>query len=186
VPAEFAELEARRTMVTVFCDNLYDERPAIQQAFMVKPDKIPAPLQPGMIAVFSGVISPNRPDLSYHHKREKGLHYFNLELTETRPIEVNLDEKTAHSAYCHLIVKAAKRLIDICKGEELTFRFDADEPLRTTWIEEEMVVSGLITPRPDYSRKPLPFATASVFFDPRTGKPRRLTVVRRVHQDPPD
>jgi hypothetical protein len=43
--------------------------------------------------------------------------------------------------------------------------------LRTTWIDEQMVVSAVITPRPDFSRKPVPSATASVFFDPETGKP---------------
>jgi hypothetical protein len=186
VPEKFANLDAHKTMVGVYCDNLGDSRPAVQQAFMLKPDKKPAPLHPGMIAVFTGEIHVNRPELNYHQKEEKKLHHFNLKLVETRPVKVNLDEKTAQQACRDLIAKSEQRLRDTCRGEALTFQFDSEKPLRTTWIDEQMVVSGLITPRPDYSREPVPYATASVFFDPETGKPQRITVVRRVHQDPPD
>jgi len=186
VPKQFAALDAHKTMVGVYCDDLGDSRPAPQQAFQVKPGKKPAPLHPGMIAVFTGEIHVNRPEMNYHQKKQKGLHHFDLKLIETRPLKVTLDEKTAHQAYRDLVVKAEQRLQDTCKGEGLTFQFDPKAPLRTTWLDEQMVVSGLITARPDYSRKPVPYATASVFFDPGTGKPQRITVVLRVHQDPPD
>jgi hypothetical protein len=186
VPGKFARLDVHKTMVGVYCDNLGDSRPEVQQAFMVKPDKRPAPLDSSRIAVFTGEIQVNRPELNYHQKKEQKLHHFNLKLIETRPLKVNLAEATAHQVYRDLIAKSEQRLRDTCQGEGLTFEFDSKRPLRTTWIDEQMVASGLITPRPDYSREPVPYATASVFFDPNTGKPQRLTVVRRVHQDPPD
>ena len=186
VPEEFAKLDARDTIVGVYCDNLGRPGLAIQQAFYVKPNKPPAPLHPGMVAAFTGTIHPNQPELSYRQKEERKLHHFNLKLTATRPIRVQLDEPTACRLFKKEISKAMMPLQDTCKRQSLTFEFDSEQRPRVSWIDERMVVSGVITPRPSFSMKPVPYATASVFFNPETSRPERIVFVRRVHRDPSD
>jgi hypothetical protein len=186
VPEEFAELDARNTIVGVYCDNLGRPGRAIQQAFYVKPNKPPSPLHPGKIAVFTGAIRPNQPELSYRQKEERKLHHFNVKLAATRPIRIQLDEATANRLFKKEVSKAMMSLQDTCKRHSLTFEFNSEQRPRISWVDERMVVSGVITPRPTFSMKPVPYATASVFFNPETSQPERIVFVRRVHRDPSD
>ena len=182
VPKQFAKLDARATMVGVYCDNLGRTEPDIQQCFFVTPDKAVA----GGIAMFTGTVQPNRPELNYHQKEDKDIHHFNVTLQNAEPIQVRLKEETARQRFVAEVLKAKPAIEKMLKREKLTFLFDPASESRITWMERWMVVSGVITTRPQFSMRPVPYASASVFFNPTTGRPERLTVFRRIHQDPRD
>lgn len=192
VPKRLAKFDAHKTIVGVFCDNLGNTKAEVQQAFSVKPDKKPARLLPGMIARFTGEILPNRPELSYHQKEAKKIHHFNLKLTATQPIKVVLEAKAARRVCVEEIRKVEKQLREICKKEGLTYKFDPEKDRsltgfgRNSWVDGRVVFTGLITPYPGFSFKPVPYAVVSVFFDPGTGKPEKIVFGRRMRQDPWD
>ena len=142
-------------------------------------------LYPGMVAVFTGEIHPNRPELGYHQKEEKKIHHFNLKLTGTRPIKVGLDEKTARRVFVEEINRAKGPLSDICKRRGLTFQFDGQEPT-LSWVDRQIVMSDVITPHPPFSFEPLPYATVELVIDPETGKPERIVFIPRAYASPPD
>lgn len=182
VPKGFAKLDARTTMVGVYCDNLGRPGLNVQQCFFTTPEKAVA----GGVALFTGSIHPNRPELSYRQKQDSGIHHFNIRLQKAEPIRVRLTEATARRQFVSEVLKARTAIEEILKREKLDFEFDPAVATRITWVAKNMVVSGVVTPRPKFSMQPVPFATVSVFLDPATGTPKRITVFRRIHRDPSD
>ena len=186
VPEKFENLNARKTLVRLFCDNLGDPRPNLQQAFFATTDSNPLPLNSSLIGRFTGTIHPNRPELSYRAKSNKNFHHFNLELTDIEPIKVTLREDTVRSVFVEEIQKAETRLRAICEKEGLAYRFSSLSGHSLTWFDERMVITGLITALPSFSFQPVPYMVASVLINPESGKPERIVCGLRIRQDPPD
>lgn len=182
MPEAFTKLDPEKTKVGLYCDNLGQPATDLQQCFGMKPDKAPAE----GVARFTGAVLLNRPDLHYHQREERKLHHFNLKLVETRPIDLKLTEPEAKRRFAEELAKAGPRLVKLCKANGLKYVPAPNDSAKVSWVDGKFAVSGLITPRPDFSMKPVPYATVTVCFDPETAKPNRLLFVKRIHQDPRD
>lgn len=182
MPKEFAKLDARKTKVSLHCDNLGRANATMQQCFTMRPGRKPAE----GIAQFTGTLRLNRPDLNYHQREKQKLHHFNFKLTDAKPIHLKLTEAEMRKRFATEIAKAKNALQQLCAQRNLKFQFDPKAATRVTWVDGQMAVSALITPRPRYSRQPVPYATVSICFDPATGQLKRTIFVQRVHQDPRD
>lgn len=185
VPKEFVKLDVRETKVGLFCDNLGRPNATTQQCFTIRPDKKPSE----GIAQFTGTLHLNRPDLNYHQREKQKLHHFNFKLTDAKPIRVKLTEAEMQKQFISEIEKASKALQQLCENKNLKYQFNPKtliQKVRLSWLDGQQIASALITPRPRYSRNPVPYATVSIPFDPATGQPKRIIFVQRIHQDPRD
>ena len=182
VPKEFAKLDPVKTKVGLYCDNLGNPNATVQQCFSMKPDKPPAI---GM-ARFTGRVQLNRPNLHYHQREKQKLHHFNLRLAKAQPIRLKLTEAEAKRQFAVELTQAGPRLAKLCEKADLDFIPKANGPTFISWVDGQLAVSGLITPRPNFSMKPVPYATVTICFDPETAKPLRIIFVKRIHQDPRD
>ena len=104
MPKEFAKLDARETIVSLFCDNLGRPNATMQQCYSMRPDKKPAE----GIAQFTGTLHLNRPDLNYHQREKQKLHHFNFKLTNAKPIRVKLTEAEMKKQFISEIEKASR------------------------------------------------------------------------------
>jgi len=182
LPKEFAKLDPANTQVGLYCDNLGKPNASLQQCFTMKPDKAPA----AGVAHFTGTVQLNRPDLHYHQREEQKWHHFNLQHAKAQPIRVKLTEADARRQFTAELTKAGPRLAKLCEQAGLEFISKANGPTFISWVDGQLAVSGLITPRPNFSMKPVPYATVTLCFDPETTQPQRILFVKRIHQDPRD
>ena len=182
VPKEFAKLDPANTKVGLYCNNLGNPDASLQQCFGVKPDKPPVE----GVARFTGTLHLNRPDLQYHQREKQNLHHFNLKLADAMPIKLNLTEVGARRQFATELTKAGPRLAKLCEQAGLDFIPKANGPTFISWVDGQLAVSGQITPRPNFSMKPVPYATVTLCFDPETTQPQRILFVKRIHQDPRD
>lgn len=182
LPEAFAKLDPVKTKVGLYCDNLGQPAADLQQCFGMKPDKEHA----AGVARFTGVVFLNRPDFHYHQREEQKLHHFNLKLAHAKPIKMNLTYPEAKRRFADELAEAGPRLAKLCEANGLKYAPAPNDSAKVSWVDGNLAVSGLITPRPDFSIKPVPYATATVCFDPEAAKRRRLLFVKRIHQDPKD
>jgi hypothetical protein len=185
IPQSLAHLDSS-TMVTLFCDNLGNDSPNVQQLFSVRAPLHWGRLTDSKIAIFTAKIVPNRPELSYPQKEKLKIHHFNMNNVRIKPIEHQWKEAELDQSFQALLTTRKSEIKAICKQNNLTLSLANPVLIHQSWQDNCVVKSALITTRPRYSRSPVPYGTFSVYFDIRTGKVHKTTMAIRTHQDPLD
>lgn len=185
IPQSFAHLDSA-TKATLYCDNLGNDSPNLQQLFSVRAPLHWGRLTDSKIAVFTAKIVPNRPELSYPQKERLEIHHFNMSKVRVKPIVHQWEEGELDQTFQAILATKNSEIKAICKQNNLTLSVANPVLVHQSWQDNCVVKSALITTRPRYSRSPVRYGTFSVYFDIRTGKPHKTTIAIRIHQDPPD
>lgn len=108
-------------------------------------------------------------------------------LTEVRGEAIRLSKTLAamEQSVPAIVEASAARVKALCGKSGLTYAFDP-ETLSWSWYHGSVAWTAICTPHPRYSRKPVPYATLSVLFDPAKGTATELILMHRIWQDPPD
>jgi hypothetical protein len=185
IPQSFAHLDSA-IKATLYCDNLGNDSPNLQQLFSVRAPLHWGRLTDSKIAVFTAKIVPNRPELSYPQKERLEIHHFNMSKVRVKPIVHQWEEGELDQTFQAILATKNSEIKAICKQNSLTLSVANPVLVHQSWQDNCVVKSALITTRPRYSRSPVRYGTFSVYFDIRTGKPHKTTIAIRIHQDPPD
>jgi hypothetical protein len=185
IPQSLAHLDSSTT-VTLYCDNLGNDAPNLQQLFSVRAPLRWSRLTDSKIAIFTAKIVPNRPELSYPQKEKLKIHHFNMHNVRIKPIEHQWKEAELDQTFQAILASRNSEIKAICKQNNLTLIVANPVLIRQSWHDNCIVKSALVTTRPRYSRTPVPYATFSIYFDIRTGKPHKMLFAIRMHQDPLD
>ena len=185
IPQSLAHLDSSTT-VTLYCDNLGNDSPNLQQLFSVRVPLRWDRLTDSKIAMFTAKIIPNRPEISYRQKEKLKIHHFNMSNVRIKPIEHQWKEAELDQSFQALLTTKNSEIKAICKQNNLTLSLANPVLIYQSWQDNCVVKSALITTRPRYSRTPVPYGTFSVYFDIRTGKVHKTTMAIRTHQDPLD
>ena len=185
IPQSCAHLDSA-TKVTLYCDNLGNDSPNLQQLFSVRAPLRWGRLTDSKIALFTAKIVPNRPELSYRQKEKLKIHHFNMSNVRIKQIEYQWKEAELDQTFQSILTSRTSEIKAVCKQNNLTLRVANPVLIRQSWHDNCVVKSALVTTRPRYSRIPVPYATFSVYFDIRTGKTHKMMFAIRMHQDPLD
>jgi len=185
IPQSLAHLDST-IMVTLYCDNLGNDSPNLQQLFSVRAPLHWGRLTDSAIAMFTAKIVPNRPELSYPQKEKLKIHYFNMSNVRIKTLEYQWKEAELDQNFQAILSSKNSEIKAICQQNNLTLSVANPVRIRQSWHDNCVVKSALVTTRPRYSRTPVPYATFSVYFDIRTGKPHKMMFAIRMHQDPLD
>jgi hypothetical protein len=160
----------------------------LMQALAAHVDSLPKALDEKSVALLTGSFSVNRPELKYQERRKQKLPQFNFTVEKSVVIPLVVTEDAARQTFHREMARIGQVLDLFCAEQDLENRYDPTLTAGGTlsWYENMIAITQLISAKPVFSFKPVPYVIGTVLIDPSTGRSTRIILSRGMHQDPRD